>query len=100
MSTTVTTDLLADVDHMDAKAFALYLAEDCVLRFANADEVIGRDAIEGAIAGFYGTIKGSAITSSDSGTSTTRRSFGSRPPTADGRPPGHRSRRHDLSPRR
>ncbi len=58
MSTTVTTDLLADVDRMDAKAFASYLSEDCVLRFANADEVVGRDAIEGAIAGFFTTIKG------------------------------------------
>jgi ketosteroid isomerase-like protein len=55
---TMTTDLLADVDRMDAKAFASYLAEDCVLRFANADEVVGRDAIEGAIAGFFTTIKG------------------------------------------
>ncbi len=56
MSTT--TDVLADVDRMDAKAFASYLAGDCVLRFANADEVVGRDAIEVAIAGFFGTIKG------------------------------------------
>jgi ketosteroid isomerase-like protein len=56
MSTT--TDVFADVDRMDAKAFASYLAEDCVLRFANADEVVGRDAIEKAIAGFFGTIKG------------------------------------------
>jgi ketosteroid isomerase-like protein len=55
MSTT--TDLFADVDRMDAKAFASYLAEDCVLRFANADEVVGRDAIEEAIAGFFSTIK-------------------------------------------
>ena len=53
-----TTDLLADVDRMDAKAFASHLAEDCVLRFANADEVVGRDAIEAAIAGFFTTIKG------------------------------------------
>lgn len=58
MSTTTTTDLLADVDRMDAKAFASYLAEDCVLRFANADEVVGRDAIEEGIAGFFTTIKG------------------------------------------
>ena len=58
MSTTTTTDLLADVDRMDAKAFASYLSEDCVLRFANADEVVGRDTIEGAIAGFFDTIKG------------------------------------------
>jgi ketosteroid isomerase-like protein len=56
MSTT--TDVFADVDRMDAKAFASYLAEDSVLRFANADEVVGRDAIEQAIAGFFTTIKG------------------------------------------
>jgi ketosteroid isomerase-like protein len=56
MSTT--TDVFADVDRMDAKAFASYLAEDCLLRFANADEVVGRDAIEAAIAGFFTTIKG------------------------------------------
>ncbi len=56
MSTT--TEVFADVDRMDAKGFASYLAEDCVLRFANADEVVGRDAIEEAIAGFFSTIKG------------------------------------------
>ena len=53
-----TAEVLADVDRMDAKGFASHLAEDCVLRFANADEVVGRDAIEAAIAGFFGTIKG------------------------------------------
>jgi ketosteroid isomerase-like protein len=52
------TDVFADVDRMDAKAFASYLAEDCVLRFANADKVVGRSAIEEAIAGFFTTIKG------------------------------------------
>jgi len=56
MSTT--TEVLADVDRMDAKAFASYLGGDCVLRYANADEVVGRDAIEEAIAGFFSTIKG------------------------------------------
>jgi ketosteroid isomerase-like protein len=58
MSTTTTTELFADIDRMDAKAFASYLAEDCVLRFGNADEVVGRNAIEEAIAGFFTTIKG------------------------------------------
>jgi ketosteroid isomerase-like protein len=56
MSTT--TEVFADVDRMDAKAFASHLSEDCLLRFGNADEVIGRDAIEEAIAGFFTTIKG------------------------------------------
>ena len=79
MSTT--TDVFADVDRMDAKAFASHLADDCVLRFGNADEVVGRGAIEEVIAGFFTTINGIAIRSSTTGTSTTQRSFNSRPPT-------------------
>jgi len=55
---TTTTDVFADVDRMDAKAFASHLAEGCVLRFGNADELVGRDAIEEAIAGFFTTING------------------------------------------
>ena len=59
MSTTTSThgELLRDIDSMDAKAFASHLSEDCVLRYANNDEVVGRPAIEAAIAGFYTTIK-------------------------------------------
>ncbi len=56
MSTAV--EVLADVDRMDAKAFASHLAEDGLLRYANNDEVVGREAIEAAIAGFFDTIKG------------------------------------------
>ena len=56
MSTT--TEVFADVDRMDAKAFASHLAEDCLLRFGNADEVIGRGTIEDAISGFFTTING------------------------------------------
>jgi ketosteroid isomerase-like protein len=56
MSTT--TEVFADVDRMDAKAFASHLAEDCLLRFGNADEVVGRRAIEEVIAGFFTTING------------------------------------------
>jgi ketosteroid isomerase-like protein len=52
------TEVFGDVDRMDAKAFASHLAEDCVLRFASADEVAGREAIEAAIAGFFSTVKG------------------------------------------
>ena len=55
---TTTTDLVAVIDSMDAKRFASYMAEDCVLGFGNVDEVVGRDAIEAAIAGFFETIKG------------------------------------------
>jgi ketosteroid isomerase-like protein len=56
--TSTTTDLFRDIDRMDAKAFASHLSDECVLRYANADEVVGRDAIEAAIAGFFGTING------------------------------------------
>ena len=56
MSTT--NEVFADVDRMDAKAFASHLAEDCLLRFGNADEVVGRGAIEEVIAGFFTTING------------------------------------------
>ena len=52
------TEVLADVDRMDAKAFASHLAGDCTLRYANNDEVVGRDGIEAAIAGFFASIKG------------------------------------------
>jgi ketosteroid isomerase-like protein len=55
---TTTTEVLRDIDRMDAKAFASHLADDCVLRYANNDEVIGRAAIETAIDSFFGTIKG------------------------------------------
>ena len=54
---TLTVELFADIDRMDAKGFASHLSDDCVLRFGNADEVVGREAIEAAIAGFFGTIK-------------------------------------------
>lgn len=56
-ATTSTTELIRDIDSMDAKAFASHLSENCVLRYANNPEVIGRDAIEESIAGFFTTIK-------------------------------------------
>ena len=56
VTTSTTAEVFADVDRMDAKAFASHLAEDCLLRFGNADEVVGRNAIEEAIAGFFTTI--------------------------------------------
>lgn len=58
MSPSTTTEVFADVDRMDATAFASYLAEDCLLRFGNADEIVGRDAIEEVIARFFTTING------------------------------------------
>jgi len=51
------TDLFADVDRKDAALFARYLADDAVFRFANADEVVGRDDIEQTLGAFYDSIK-------------------------------------------
>lgn len=51
------TDLFADIDRKDAGLFANYLADDAVFRFANSDEVVGRDNIEASLAGFYDSIK-------------------------------------------
>jgi ketosteroid isomerase-like protein len=55
-----TRDPFADIDRMDAAAFASYFAEEGALHFANAnaDEVRGCGAIEAVIADFFGTIKG------------------------------------------
>lgn len=41
------------VDRKDAKAFAAAFTEDGWLRFGNNEPLIGRDAIEQAIAGFF-----------------------------------------------
>jgi ketosteroid isomerase-like protein len=56
-TTSATEELLRDIDRMDAKAFASHLSDDCVLRYANADEVVGRAAIEEGISGFFTTVK-------------------------------------------
>ncbi len=50
--------MFADIDRMDAEAWASYLAQDAVMRFGNADPVHGRDACRDALAGFYGQIDG------------------------------------------
>jgi hypothetical protein len=55
---TATSDLFADVDRMDAAAFASHLSENCRLRFGNAEPVMGRADIEAVIAGFFETIAG------------------------------------------
>jgi hypothetical protein len=50
--------LYQDVDRMDAKAYVSHFAADGELTFANAETVVGRDAIEEAIAGFFASIGG------------------------------------------
>jgi len=49
-------DIFVAVDAMDAGHFAGYFADDCTLRFANADVLVGRAAIERGIAHFFSTI--------------------------------------------
>jgi ketosteroid isomerase-like protein len=51
-------NLFADIDRMDADAWAAYLAEDAVMRFGNADPVRGRQACRDALAAFYEMIDG------------------------------------------
>ena len=51
-------NLLADIDTLDADRWAAYLADDAVLRFGNGDPVQGRDACRDALAGFWDTIEG------------------------------------------
>jgi ketosteroid isomerase-like protein len=50
--------LFATIDRMDAHAFASYLTEDGVFRFANQPAARGRVAVEAAVSGFFSTIAG------------------------------------------
>jgi ketosteroid isomerase-like protein len=50
--------LLARVDARDTEGFADFLTDDATLRFANAEPVVGRAAIETVIAGFFQAIAG------------------------------------------
>jgi ketosteroid isomerase-like protein len=51
-------NMFADIDRMDADAWAAYLAENAVMRFGNSDPVQGRRACRDALAAFYETIDG------------------------------------------
>lgn len=50
--------MFADIDRMDAGAWAEYLAQDVTMRFGNGDPVHGRAACRDALAAFYETIAG------------------------------------------
>ena len=52
------TSMFADIDRMDAAAWASYLAPDVVMRFGNAAPVRGREACRDALDAFYGQIGG------------------------------------------
>jgi ketosteroid isomerase-like protein len=51
-------NMFADIDRMDADAWASYLAPDAVMRFGSADAVHGREACRDALASFYELIEG------------------------------------------
>jgi ketosteroid isomerase-like protein len=55
---TTRSNMFADIDRMDAQAWASYLAADAVMRFGNADPVHGRDGCRDALASFYELIDG------------------------------------------
>jgi ketosteroid isomerase-like protein len=50
--------LFEDIDSMDPDRFAAHLADDVEFRFANADPVVGRDAVRDTWAGFCENIDG------------------------------------------
>jgi ketosteroid isomerase-like protein len=54
----IRTNLFADIDRMDADAWASYLAEDATMRFGNEPPVHGRQACRDALASFYELIDG------------------------------------------
>ena len=51
-------DLFADIDSMDADAFAKHLADDVTFKFGNWDPVIGRAAVRDTWAEFCQGIDG------------------------------------------
>ena len=50
--------LFAAIDAMDSAAFVSYLTDGAVFRFGSADPVQGREAIQAAVEGFFGSIAG------------------------------------------
>jgi ketosteroid isomerase-like protein len=48
----------ADIDAFDPDKFVAHLTPDASFRFANAEPVIGREAIKEAVAGFFSSIDG------------------------------------------
>jgi len=50
--------LFAAIDARDGVGFVSYLTEDAVFRFGSAPPVLGRDAIQAAVDGFFTTIAG------------------------------------------
>jgi ketosteroid isomerase-like protein len=51
-------NLFADIDRMDASAFAAHLTEGVVFRFGSQPPALGRAAAQAAVEGFFATIAG------------------------------------------
>ena len=50
--------LFTAIDAQDGAAFVGYLTDDAVFRFGSAPAVQGRSAVQAAVEGFFGSIKG------------------------------------------
>ena len=57
-TTRLLTRLFAAIDSRDPGAFAAFLADDVLFRFANAEPVRGRDAVSAAVVAFFDSIAG------------------------------------------
>ena len=56
----ITGGMFAAIDAKDGAGFVAYLTDDAIFRFGSAPPVQGRDAIQAAVDGFFGTILGCA----------------------------------------
>ena len=52
--------MFAAIDAKDSAAFVSHLTDDAIFRFGSTPPVQGRDAIQAAVDGFFGTILGCA----------------------------------------
>jgi ketosteroid isomerase-like protein len=50
--------IFADIDSFDPEKFVQNLTPDVVFRFGNADPLVGRDAVQAGVAGFFSSIAG------------------------------------------
>ena len=56
--TAMRVSMFADIERLDARAWAAHLAPDAVMRLGNAEPVCGRDRCRQAMAAFYERIGG------------------------------------------
>jgi ketosteroid isomerase-like protein len=50
--------MFADIERMDAHAWASYLAPDAIMRFGNDEPIYGRDGCQAALEALYARIDG------------------------------------------